>query len=79
MVGHSSGEIAVAYASEAISAKDAILIAYYRGLATKRITTIGKMAAIGLGRDDVTPFLRPGVIIGCENSPSLTTLTGDAD
>ena len=79
VVGHSSGEIAAAYASEAISAEDAILIAYYRGLATKEITTNGKMAAVGLGRDDVTPFLRPGVIIGCENSPSSTTLTGDAD
>lgn len=79
VVGHSSGEIAAAYASEALSAEDAILIAYYRGLVTKEITTNGKMAAVGLGRDEVTPFLTPGVIIGCENSPSSVTLTGDAD
>jgi acyl transferase domain-containing protein len=79
VVGHSSGEIAAAYASGAISAEEAILIAYYRGYVTTKITTNGKMAAIGLGREDVTPYLRPGVTIGCENSPGSTTLTGDAD
>lgn len=79
VVGHSSGEVAAAYASEPISAKDAILIAHYRGLTMKGVTKKGKMAAVGLGRGVVTQFLRPGVIIGCENSPSSITLTGDAD
>ena len=81
MVGHSSGEIAAAYASGVLKAEEAILIAYYRGLATLGLGKIhrGGMAAIGLGRDQVTPYLRTGVIIGCENSPNSTTLTGDTD
>jgi acyl transferase domain-containing protein len=81
VVGHSSGEIAAAYASGVLTAEEAILIAYYRGLATLGLGKIhrGGMAAIGLGRDQVTPYLRTGVIIGCENSPNSTTLTGDID
>lgn len=37
------------------------------------------MAAIGLGQSEVTAYLLPGVIIGCENSPASVTLTGDMD
>ena len=81
VVGHSSGEIGAAYASDVLTAPEAILVAYYRGLATLGLGKIhrGGMAAIGLGRDQVTPYLRTGVIIGCENSRSSTTLTGDSD
>ena len=86
VVGHSSGEIAGAYASGAISADDAIRIAYYRGLVAKElvvmsetITSKGGMAAIGLGRKEITPFLKPGVMIACENSPNSVTLSGDLD
>ncbi|KAL9609603.1 MAG: hypothetical protein Q9167_005646 [Letrouitia subvulpina] len=81
VVGHSSGEIGAAYAAGVVTASEAILIAYYRGLATLGLGKIhrGGMAAIGLGRADVTPYLRTGVIIGCENSPKSTTLTGDLD
>ncbi|KAM0323503.1 hypothetical protein ACHAQA_008783 [Verticillium albo-atrum] len=83
VVGHSSGEIAAAYTSGALSARDAIRVAYYRGLAAKtRINSAspkGAMAAVGLGRQDVAPFLQPGVIVGCENSPSSITLSGDQD
>ena len=35
------------------------------------------MAAIGLSRESVEQYLLPGVIVGCENSPSSVTLTGD--
>lgn len=81
VVGHSSGEIGAAYASDVLTAPEAILVAYYRGLATLGLGEIhrGGMAAIGLGRDQVIPYLRTGVIIGCENSSSSTTLTGDSD
>jgi acyl transferase domain-containing protein len=37
------------------------------------------MAAVGLGRQSVEPFLRPGVIVGCENGSSSVTLTGDVE
>ncbi|WQF90289.1 Putative Acyl transferase domain superfamily, quinone oxidoreductase/zeta-crystallin, thiolase [Colletotrichum destructivum] len=80
VVGHSSGEIAAAYASGAIRAKQAIAIAYYRGkamLALDPAKTHGGMAAVGLGRDKVELYLSNGVMIGCENSPESTTLTGE--
>jgi len=81
VVGHSSGEIAAAYACGSITATEAILIAYYRGQVVRGVgsTRHGGMAAIGLGRERVTQYLLSGVAIGCENSPESVTLSGDAD
>ncbi|KAJ5624630.1 Fum1p [Penicillium lagena] len=79
VVGHSSGEIAAAYASGAISAKSAIIIAYFRGQATRSQERKGEMVAIGLGRNEVSLYLEDGVILACENSPSSVTLSGDID
>lgn len=81
VVGHSSGEIAAAYACGSITSREAILIAYYRGQVVRSLgsTHIGAMAAVGLGAEAVAEYLQPGVIIGCENSPDSTTLTGDKD
>lgn len=79
VVGHSSGEIGAAYASKAITAEAAIIIAYYRGMVTKIKTRAGAMAAIGLGREDVAKFLIDGVVVACENSPKSVTLSGDKD
>ncbi|EFQ31018.1 beta-ketoacyl synthase domain-containing protein [Colletotrichum graminicola M1.001] len=81
VVGHSSGETAAAYASGAITAEEAILIAYHRGQITRLIKAVhnGSMAAVGLGRHQAEKFLRPGVIVGCENSPSNVTLSGESD
>ncbi|EGE05508.1 fatty acid synthase S-acetyltransferase [Trichophyton equinum CBS 127.97] len=77
VVGHSSGEITAAYAAGAITSELAIIIAYYRGKITKELATKGAMAAVGLGRDRVTPYLEDGVVIACENSPLSVTLSGD--
>ncbi|KAL8671106.1 MAG: hypothetical protein Q9168_004388 [Polycauliona sp. 1 TL-2023] len=79
VVGHSSGEIVAAYAAQVITAPEAILIAYYRGLATVGLGQLhhGGMAAVGLGPQEVTTYLRNGVIVGCENSAKSVTLTGD--
>ncbi|KAJ5965134.1 uncharacterized protein N7479_005010 [Penicillium vulpinum] len=79
VVGHSSGEVAAAYAAGALTANEAITIAFYRGQATKLQTRPGAMAAIGMGTEEVQEYLQPGVIIACENSPKSVTLTGDAD
>ncbi|KAE9382109.1 hypothetical protein N431DRAFT_491346 [Stipitochalara longipes BDJ] len=67
LVTHSSGEIAAAYACGAMTAADAIKIAYFRGQVVHELrhNLTGGMAAIGL------------VSIGCENSPESVTLTGD--
>ncbi|KNG83279.1 putative polyketide synthase [Aspergillus nomiae NRRL 13137] len=79
VLGHSSGEMAAAYAAQAISATDAIVIAYYRGKFAKSKEGLGGMVAINTSRDMVHPFLREGVVIGCENSPRSVTLSGDKD
>lgn len=79
VVGHSSGEIAAAYAAGALTTKEAITVAFYRGYVCKKPHKKGGMAAVGIGRDEVTPFLRPGVKIACENSASSVTLSGDLD
>jgi len=81
-VGHSSGEIAAAYAAGFLSADDAIIAAYYRGKSMTAITGSGAMLAVGLGAEDVIPYLTGcttgKVVIGCHNSPRSVTLSGDA-
>ncbi|KAG4273107.1 acetyltransferase [Fusarium proliferatum] len=77
VVGHSSGEMAAAYAAGAISSQEAIKIAYYRGYVNQQYKRDGGMAAVGLGAQEVTPYLVDGVTIACENSPQSVTLSGD--
>ncbi|KAJ5910086.1 Acyl transferase/acyl hydrolase/lysophospholipase [Penicillium tannophilum] len=79
VVGHSSGEIAAAYAAGAITAKEAIIVAFYRGQVTKLQTKTGVMAAIGLGSDSVQEYLQPGVTVACENSNKNVTIAGDCE
>ncbi|KAK6217897.1 hypothetical protein LQW54_003185 [Pestalotiopsis sp. IQ-011] len=81
-VGHSSGEMAAAYAAGLISAREAITLAYYRGLVTRDVDTKGAMMAVGLGATAVASYLKGyenQVIVACHNSPSGVTLSGDAD
>lgn len=79
-VGHSSGEIAAAYAAGLISAPEAILAAFYRGYAVHNHTTEGSMLAVGLGADDIVSnypnVLSNDLVIACVNSPSSVTLSG---
>ncbi|KAI9170607.1 Lovastatin diketide synthase LovF 15 [Paramyrothecium foliicola] len=80
VVGHSSGELAAAYAAGALTAKEAIIGAYQRGQAAKLQNRKGAMAAVGLGWEDVEKFLNPPhVVVACENSPQSVTLSGDAE
>jgi len=79
VVGHSSGEIAGAYAAGALTRDVAIKLAYLRGFVTKCVKQRGAMAVIGLGRYAAESFLVPGVVIACENSGSSITISGDED
>ncbi|KAI2827547.1 hypothetical protein CBS147345_6499 [Aspergillus niger] len=79
VVGHSSGEIAAAYASGAITMESAIIIAFYRGKLAKLQEGSGAMASIGLTHDEVIPFLLDGVVVACENSPRNVTISGPKD
>lgn len=78
VVGHSSGEIAAAYAAGTMSLESAIVVAYYRGQAVK-MARAGSMAAIGLMAEEVKRYLVEGVGIACENSPQSTTISGDSE
>jgi malonyl CoA-acyl carrier protein transacylase len=79
VVGHSSGEVAAAYAAGAITANEAITIAFYRGQATKAQTRSGSMAVIGMSIEEVQEYVQAGVVVGCENSPKSVTLAGDTN
>ncbi|KAI1361572.1 putative polyketide synthase [Xylaria arbuscula] len=77
ILGHSSGEMAAAYASGAITAESAMAAAVFRSSLDCGPDQKGTMAAVGLGSRDVLPFLVPGVVIACENSHCSITLSGD--
>ncbi|KAL2703944.1 Highly reducing polyketide synthase ClaI [Penicillium crustosum] len=82
VIGHSSGEIAAAYAAGYISKEDAIINAFYRGHAAKVASdsnlSVGMMA-VGLGKDEIRPHLEDladSVYVACVNSPRSITLSG---
>ncbi|KAL7772833.1 hypothetical protein CFE70_002796 [Pyrenophora teres f. teres 0-1] len=88
VLGHSSGEVATAYAAGIISAEDAICIAYYRGLCTRLAQSTngkqGAMMAVGTSAEDASEVLEAGlfkgrVTIAAINSSSSVTLSGDND
>lgn len=78
VLGHSSGEMAAAYASGAITAEEAMAAATFRG-ASHETSRKGAMAAIGLGPKEVRPLLQQGVVIACENSHQSVTISGDTE
>ena len=79
VIGHSSGEIAAAYAAGVLSVAEAIIVAYYRGYVTRSQILLGGMAAVGLSARETSSFLEDGVSIACENSSRSTTISGDLD
>ncbi|KAF4631137.1 hypothetical protein G7Y89_g6997 [Cudoniella acicularis] len=88
VVGHSSGEIAAAYAASLISAEDAICIAYYRGLHSGLSQgpdgQKGAMMAVGTSADDAQdlldfPEFEGRACIAAVNSATSVTLSGDQD
>ena len=89
VVGHSSGEIAAAYAAGFISAHDAIRIAYYRGLyaqlaASGSTGQMGAMLAVGTSWEDAQDItslraFKGRLTIAAHNSSASVTLSGDAD
>lgn len=79
VVGHSSGEIAAAYAAGALTAEEAIIGAFYRGLVTNHQKKAGAMAAIGMSWKETEKHLVTNVAIACDNSPKSVTISGDID
>ena len=89
VVGHSSGEVAAAYACGALTLADATRLVFHRATLQQRVAGSGRMLAIGLDRPGVEHLLdaldvpfrldadRPvEVEIACENAPANTVVCG---
>ncbi|KAJ6109226.1 hypothetical protein N7486_001460 [Penicillium sp. IBT 16267x] len=87
VVGHSSGEIAAAYAAQILTLEECVRIAYSRGVAAdivaKDTTVQGAMLAVGANAGDIQQILDAmrghRAVIACVNSDSSVTLSGDRD
>ena len=88
VIGHSSGEIAAAYAVGAVSFEHAMAVAYFRGKVTSELLTgvaqaPGAMLAIGSTPDLVADYIdklspeSDRMRIACFNSPRSVTVSGD--
>ncbi|KAK3303121.1 polyketide synthase [Chaetomium strumarium] len=86
VAGHSSGEIAAAYAAEIIDFDSAMTIAYHRGrlipiLKQKHPELRGRMVAVGGSKEEFLPILdslqEKEARIACYNSSSSLTISGD--
>lgn len=85
VLGHSSGEIAAAYATGVLSHVNAIKVAYCRSFISSyyrpKNSNNGAMLAVNLSEDEVLPLiigLREGVVsVACVNSSSSTVVSGD--
>jgi acyl transferase domain-containing protein/NADPH:quinone reductase-like Zn-dependent oxidoreductase/SAM-dependent methyltransferase/acyl carrier protein len=84
VVGHSSGEMAAAYAAGRVTAAEAITAAYYRGYMVSFNKQNGAMLAVGVGLDQGAEYIREAgleekVRIAAINSPDSITMSGDAE
>lgn len=86
MVGHSSGEIAAAYAVGALSRASALKVAYFRGKLAEKLRTEGSppgdMMSVNLSEAEVPTYLgrlglaKDALYVACVNSPANVTLSG---
>ncbi|KAF7179631.1 hypothetical protein CNMCM7691_008680 [Aspergillus felis] len=91
VIGHSSGEIAAAYSSGALSKHSALKVAYFRGCLAGELGRIsdtnGAMLAVGLSQFNVGPYLKKvnetfgplRLVVACVNSPKNITVSGESE
>ncbi|KAK8851669.1 ketoacyl-synt-domain-containing protein [Apiospora arundinis] len=90
VIGHSSGEIAAAYAMGAISRETAWELACWRGVCAQEMLTHneeeykkGRMLAVGLSASEAETFIsrvsKGKITVACINSPVSVTLSGDEE
>lgn len=85
VLGHSSGEIAAAYAAGALSHLAALSVSYHRGFISnvckQKLDKKGAMLAAALGEQEASKYiarLHTGIVtVACVNSPASTTISGD--
>lgn len=78
------GEICASYASGHISAKQAILVAYYRGYACSKAENQGAMLAVGTSYQEAVVAIETlgigrSLRVACINSPESVTISGDCN
>ncbi|KAL9086235.1 MAG: hypothetical protein Q9159_004300 [Coniocarpon cinnabarinum] len=86
-VGHSSGEMAAAYAAGVLTFETALIYSYYRGLYANKnrpeaLPIPSSMMAIGMGPLEAEETLQPynGTLsIAAVNSPTSCTISGDEE
>ncbi|KAF4990487.1 hypothetical protein FGRMN_8444 [Fusarium graminum] len=81
VVGHSGGETAAAYACGTLTAREAITVAYYRGIACEN-APVGAMLAVRSApeaRELQDALHRNDVQIACFNGPQNLTLAGSVE
>ncbi|KAA8905059.1 fatty acid synthase S-acetyltransferase [Sphaerosporella brunnea] len=91
VVGHSSGEIAAAYAVGGLSKQSALRVAYHRGVLSADLAAGSRertsMMSVGLSKDEVQLYFnKPAVkqangrlVVACINSPKNVTVSGSDD
>ncbi len=87
VVGHSSGEIAAAYAAGVLTREDAWKAAYWRGVHSANIGSLvpdraGSMMAAAMSEASAQQYLdkitKGEAAVACINSPNSVTISGDA-
>ncbi|KAB5578099.1 polyketide synthase [Coniochaeta sp. 2T2.1] len=88
VVGHSSGEIAAAYAAGAISKQGALKLAYHRGALSSALSLdeagpTGGMLSVGLGQAEAEGYITAinrahdqVLSVACVNSPKNVSISG---
>ncbi|KAI1084518.1 acyl transferase domain-containing protein [Whalleya microplaca] len=88
VLGHSSGEIAAAYSTGALSFESACKVSYFRGKLVQKLkattTSPGAMLAVNLAEHEVYDYLKRAVLsvletnieVACINSPVNCTVSG---
>ena len=84
VIGHSSGEIAAAYACGSLSLEDAVRLVFHRANLQQRRAGSGRMLAVGLDRAGIAQMLEAGtgtdsLEIACVNAPANTVICGPLD
>ena len=92
VIGHSSGEVAAAYACGALSLAEATRLVFHRATLQQRTAGSGRMLAVGLDRPGVEELLDElgiplgtdderagGVEVACVNAPANTVICGKQD
>lgn len=76
-IGHSTGEIAAAWAVGSLCLEDALRITWHRSRLQQSCAGSGRMLAVGLSADEVSSNLAGNLDIAAINGPRMVTVSGE--